>query len=174
MQVHVDFGLLIGRMLGASELAVHAVGRGVTSGQSCVERYWRSGDLHRLERQGDVVHVSRPEVSRTYVNGRLVDEGPKMAGALGWTDSLLHPAQLYVWGRPGEDWRLTTDVKVDGHREDCYLVRVAHQEERDLSGVLSVEFSTGRVKHLELMDETWELDVVTEDTTEWDLDELFG
>lgn len=159
----MTLGELIGPMLGADEGFIYARGSGSEDGEQREEVYARCGDSQALVRSDGVTHVTTDAGSQTFVNGRLVDEGSPQSFRLGHTDTLLHPRHMYVWGRNGEDWRLTEDLKP---LDDGTVEVVLQSTERQDSGLLVVDPASGRVQHASFGGLRWTIDVVIDDPTE--------
>src|SRR4029453_10553159 len=92
-------------MLGARHDRMHARGSGHEGGSPAAEEYWAWGPLSRLK-SGSWTMATGPAGSTTTAAGGRSERGPGGRRWLGWTDRLLQPQHLYIWGRPGEDWRL--------------------------------------------------------------------
>lgn len=106
---------------------------------------------------GPLLTRSRPRGGRT----DSAPTGPK--SWLGWTDRLLQPRHLYIWGRRGEDWRLTDRVTPSDEVEGAHRVEL-EAAGRGASGAAHVQPHTGVVLLLDLPGHvTWRLDEVDED-----------
>ena len=151
----MDVGELVGLMLGAqphyavARIAVERSGR-------------RAADYHVTVlrgtdwtiRRGRLTHRVSPNGTTVERDGVVIDSGPPMrfegeAGVF-----LLMPRYALIFGRPGEDWRLTEDVTehVDGVR-----VTLRHVEHDDCHGSALVDPTTGMLRELVLDDTTWRL-----------------
>lgn len=79
---------------------------------------------------------------------------------LGWTDRLLEPRHLYVWGRRGEDWRIGDVAGWSPTVEGAVEVSVLHVEDGP-AGALHVIPDLGRVMLIELPGIlTWRIDEI--------------
>lgn len=168
-------GQLVSAMLGAEVHRVHARGAGVEAGTSSSEEYWQHGALARLVTTGRTV-TTGPAGSRVAVRGRRVETGPPLRGRLGWTDRLLRPELLGVWGRPGEDWRLGDVVDWSPDVPGCVLLSLEHVED-NRRGEAHVDPHTGRVLLLELPGSLrWQLTDVDDDpdVASWPEDRWFA
>ncbi len=85
-------------MLSASDDVVHASGAGVEAGVHGSEEYWQWRGASRLATDGRVL-TSGPEGTRVRMPHGYAGSTPRPSEWLGWTDRLLHPRHLYVWGR---------------------------------------------------------------------------
>jgi len=162
------FGLLIGAMLSAAEGRVYALGSGKVAGDASVEEYWKWRRAARLSTGGRIV-ATGPVATRMTMEGRPSETKPGSVTWLGWTDRLLHPEHLYIWGRRGEDWRLREvegwSTAVDG----AVALSIEHVEDGRV-GLAHVAPSSGRVLLLDLPGFLhWQLDVVNDapDVAAW-------
>ncbi len=161
-------------MLSARTDRVHARGAGVEAGTPSSEEYWRHGRLARLVTDGSTV-TTGPAGSRVAVRGRRVETGPPLRGWLGWTDRLLQPERLHVWGRPGEDWRLGEVVGWSPCAAGCVVVSLDHVED-GRRGEAHVDPHSGRVLLLDLPGVVrWQLTGVDDnpDVASWPQDRWF-
>lgn len=155
-------GQLVSAMLSAEVHRVHAHGAGVEAGTPSSEEYWQHGALARLVTPGRTV-TTGPAGSRVAVRGSRVETGPPLRDWLGWTDRLLRPELLAVWGRPGEDWRLGDVEARSRDVPGCVLLSLEHVED-NRRGEAHVDPHTGRVLLLELPGSLrWQLTEVDED-----------
>ncbi|WP_185995432.1 hypothetical protein [Nocardioides campestrisoli] len=169
-----DLGSLIGPMLSASDDVVHASGAGVEAGVHWPEEYWRWRGASRLAADGRVV-TSGPEGTRVRMPNGYADSTPRPSDWLGWTDRLLHPRHLYLWGRTGEDWRLGDVIGWSREVEDTVEVSVHHLTDGRV-GAAHVHPASGRVMSLSLPGwVTWELTSVDDapDVGAWPLRRWF-
>lgn len=155
-------GLIVSAMLSARADRVHARGAGTESGVDSVEEYWRWGHLSRLRKDGHAV-ASGPAGSTVTVPRRPVETSPASLPWLGWTDRLLRPEQLLVWGRPGEDWRLGEVEGWSDARPGAVLLSLERVDDGRW-GAAHVDPGTGRVLLLALPGTLrWELTDVDDD-----------
>lgn len=166
---------LIGPMLGAG--FVFAAGEVVEEdharGEVLRHTFWARRHDWRVERSDGLVFVDGPEGSVTRYRSRVLEsrQGFRRPAGFHLPDRMLRPAHAYIWGRPGEDWRLSEDVTDAG----AGRVRVAlvSTEGRDSGGAhVEVEVSTGRMFTLATPSFTWSLTRLEEDERE-DSTDLF-
>lgn len=168
-------GLLLGPMLGHSRGGrLHAKGSGSDAGHQFAEEYWRWGGASRLSTQGRSVTTGPvATVARSRHHPAEIVPGPKPW--LGWTDRLLEPRHLYVWGRNGENWRIDDVVGWSPTVEGAVEVRVRHTED-DRCGALHVIPDLGWVILFELPGYiTWTIDEIdtNPDVASWPLRRWF-
>lgn len=163
-------------MLGARADRVHARGSGREARLDHNEELWRWGGCARLATNGRVTS-SGPTGSRIEVAGRPTQESSvPIAGWLGWTDRLLMPVNLYIWGRPGEDWRLGDVAGRSTEVEGGVVLRLDHTIDAR-RGIAHVLPSSGWVVMLDLPGHIrWSIDAVDEnpDVGSWPLHRWFG
>lgn len=90
---------------------------------------WRCSD-------GRSTRMAQDGVIRSFVGDDLIESG---AGRADYVIPVLHlvfPLKAYIWGRPQDDWRMTTDVRSDGNLAVVRLVNVEHP---DVDGRLIVD-----------------------------------
>ena len=96
----------------------------------------------------------------TRVQGRdqPTEAGPLYKEWLGWTDRLLHPQHLCIWGRRGEDWRLG-DVDGWSSEVEGAVALTLERIEGGHMGVAHVLPASGTVMLLHLPGHvTWQID----------------
>ncbi|MFQ1004376.1 hypothetical protein [Modestobacter sp. SSW1-42] len=153
---------------------LYAKGSGNEAGYEYAEEYWKWSAAARLSSQGQSI-TSGPiaTVARSRRGPVESKHGPK--AWLGWTDRLLQPRHLYVWGRRGEDWRIDDVVRWSPEVEGAVEVRVLHVEDAR-AGALHVIPDLGRVMLIELpMFLTWSIDEIDDnpDVGAWPLQRWF-
>jgi hypothetical protein len=161
-------------MLSASDDRVYAKGSGEEAGTPSTEEYWKWGNATRLAKDGRTI-VSGPVATKVRGRGRASELRPGPLDWLGWTDRLLHPHQLYIWGRPGEDWRLGDIEGWSPDVNDAVVLTLESVEDRRV-GVANVDPHSGRVLQLELPGHlSWRLDQVDEnpDVAAWPIRRWF-
>jgi hypothetical protein len=170
-----SLGLLLGPMLSADGGGrVHAKGSGTEAGHEHAEEYWRWGGGSRLSTEGRVV-TSGPVATVARSRRRSVESKPGPMAWLGWTDRLLEPRNLYVWGRRGEDWRIDDVAGWSPVVKGAVEVRVLHLED-GRAGALHVIPDLGRVMRIELPGFlTWAIDEINDnpDVASWPLRRWF-
>lgn len=161
----MKLGEVIGRMLSADAVFVHATGEGTISGEQRAEEYVSYRGSSAVERSDGLVQISTRAGSKTISQGRVLYVGPpKNGGRLGITDGLLHPAKLYIWGRAGEDWRLDDVASTTNESSNELKITVVHCESGEL-GSITVDLTTCRLRHLAVDDTDWTITSLTEDLT---------
>ena len=104
---------LIGPMLGSAFLYVDGVVEVGVAGEVHRERFWTMrGQCWRVERDDGITHVA--DVGRgsvTLVRGGVREAGPPLGDGFFPADLLLRPRTAGIWGRPGEDWRMTDEIE---------------------------------------------------------------
>lgn len=168
-------GLLLGPMLcGDRGGRVYAKGSGVEAGHEFAEEYWQWGEGSRLSTQGRSI-TSGPVATVVRSRHQPVESKPGPMAWLGWTDRLLEPRHLYIWGRRGEDWRIDDVVGWSPEVESAVEVRVLHVEDGQ-AGALHVIPDLGRVMLIELPGSlTWAIDEISDnpDVATWPLQRWF-
>ena len=170
-----SLGLLLGPMLGHDRGGrLYAKGSGIEAGHQFSEEYWRWGGGSRLSTGGRVVTTGPVATilrSRHHAAERRLGPMPW----LGWTDRLLEPRHLYVWGRTGEDWRIDDVAGWSPAVKGAVEVRVLHVED-GRAGALHVVPDRGRVMLIELPGSlTWAIDELNDnpDVSSWPLRRWF-
>lgn len=168
-------GQLLGPMLGADGGGrLYARGSGVEDGHQFAEEYWRWGGGSRLSTGGRSV-TTGPLATVYRSRHRAAESLPGPTPWLGWTDRLLTPRHLYVWGRPSEDWRIDDVAGWSPAVEDAVEVRVLHVED-GRKGALHVIPAVGWVMLIELPGFlTWAIDEINSnpDVASWPLRRWF-
>ncbi|GAB4082136.1 hypothetical protein GCU67_19415 [Modestobacter muralis] len=156
-------GLLLGPMLGdGGGGRVHAKGSGREAGSEFAEEYWRWGGGSRLSTGGRSM-TSGPVATVLRPRRGPVESMPGPTPWLGWTDRLLAPRHLHVWGRRGEDWRIDDVARWSPVVEGAVEVRVVHVEDGRV-GALHVLPDRGWVMSIELPGSlTWAIDEIDDD-----------
>jgi hypothetical protein len=169
-------GQLLGPMLDVGRGGrVHARGSGNEAGHAFDEEYWQWGGGSRLSTEGRSI-TSGPVATVARSRHRAAESWPGPKPWLGWTDRLLEPRHLYVWGRRGEDWRIDDVGGWSPAVEGAVEVRVLHVED-GRAGVLHVVPDLGRVLLLDLPGSlTWAIDEIDDnpDVGSWPLRRWFG
>lgn len=152
-------GVLISAMLRADDDRVHAQGSGEEAGQRCAEEYWMWDGAARLSAHYGTV-TTGPRATVVQPRGRRGETAAVEKAWLGWTDRLLHPRHLYIWGRSGEDWRLG-DVEGWSSEVDMAVALPLEPVEDARIGQAHVVSASGRVVLLDLPGHVcWHLDSV--------------
>lgn len=165
---------LIGPMLGAAHLCL--------SGEVAVHgddgdyslRFWsrRSCKDLRVQRDDGLVHVSTAAGSVTRWRGRVLDSGPPMNLGGDEVASLVMPRYAYIWGRPGEDWRLTEQV--DETQDGRQRISLAHTSRLDAGEAwIDVDAETGWLWEWRLPWRRWTL-VRADDELGAEVQDLFA
>ena len=104
---------LIGPMLGSALLYVDGVVEVDLGGEVHRERFWTMrGQRWRVEGDDGITHVSDAgRGSVTLVHGSVRDAGPPLPDGFFAADRLLRPRTAGIWGRPGEDWRMSDRIE---------------------------------------------------------------
>lgn len=105
---------VIGPMLGVSHNFV--AGTLLTERRGSQERtaFWVHRNRWRIEVENGPTHIITADNSVTIVPGH-VERGPRMS-LLGMdVPAMLMPRYALIWGRPGEDWRLTDEISDSSH-----------------------------------------------------------
>lgn len=145
-----SIGVVIGWMLGAKPISVYATSSGTDGGTPGHETLWIR-DKYRYLAFADVRAVVCDQGrTREYLRGALEDDAPREADWLGWTDRLLTPRHLYIWGRPGEDWRLSGEVRLSEERPDAVTLPLVPTDGPRGKGSAVVHRETGTVLELKL------------------------
>lgn len=140
---------LLGTMLGASLPWAQGTVSVERDGDTYLERFYQvRGRTWRIERDG-LVFTDRPGYgSRVrYPDGRE-EHGPSGPIRQHAAVQLLRPVNALIWGRPGEDWRLTgnSDLVAPGR----WRVTLEHVEDSSIPGHLVVDERTGVLHELAL------------------------
>jgi len=170
-----SLGLLLGPMLSGDRGGrLYAKGSGVEAGHQFAEEYWRWGGASRLATQGRSV-TTGPGGTTVRSPHRAAELGPLQKPWLGWTDRLLEPRHLYVWGRGGEDWRIDDVAGWSPAVEGAVEVTVRHVEDGRV-GALHLIPDLGRVMRIELPGFlSWAIDEINSnpDVDSWPLRRWF-
>ena len=154
--MNADLGELVGLLLGAEPRGqlIASVESTQHDGTTTRFRLWLGrGMQFRLEQPGAPTLLQSRGSSLHIPRRGARETGPPMA-LHGMSTPLwcFVPRHGYFWGRPGEDWRLTTDVTVE---DGLATVRLAATEPRPGSGHLRVELATGFVLAAAFGDWRW-------------------
>lgn len=140
---------VIGPMLGAT----HAFAAGVAVQTRpregpYVVRFWQfQGRSWRLEVDGGPITVIGPDSSVVRMPDGGLHRGPRKNLGNQLPALLLMPVSAYIWGRPGEDWRLAGDVTaLDGGRVRVGLV---HVQDATRVGHAVVVLRSGHIEELQ-------------------------
>lgn len=151
---------LIGPMLGADFLYAEGevLDENSDRATAVVHRFWAHRHDWRVERTDGVVFIDGPEGSTTVVKGQVTERhSQRHSPGTHVPEKLLRPQFAPVWGRPGEDWRLTDHIQ---SLPDDGLVRVQLQgtgARYQEHGGIDVDPQTGRLHALETPGFTWRL-----------------
>lgn len=136
---------LVGTMLGAEHVYSAGLLEVTVPGERRRERFWQlRGRQWRVERDDGLTFISDQGVgSVTMVDGTVTERGPALRPGVLLADQLLRPRYALVWGRPGEDWRLTDQltevaerrVRVELHPVDGQAAR-GHLVVDPVTGIL--------------------------------------
>lgn len=108
---------LIGPMLGATCLYVEGVVEVGVGGEVHRERFWTMrGQRWRVERDDGTTQITDSgRGSVTVVRGSVREAGPPLGEGYFAADLLLRPRTAGIWGRPGEDWRMSNRIEPASH-----------------------------------------------------------
>lgn len=140
---------LIGDMLGASLPWAQGVVRVERASDQYSERFWQSrGEKWRIERSDGLIFTDHlAHESTTMLPGGPVERGPSTGLAFTASVQLLKPSKALIWGRPGEDWRLTSTVSATD-RPGLWRVALQHTEDTSRVGFILVEEGLGILHEL--------------------------
>lgn len=143
---------LIGMMLGAklnwAQGRVRVQRRGEP--QIVTEDFWQRRDkLWRIERSDGLVSTESDAGSQTRMNGGRIETGPKTGRSAYYSRQLLAPVGAYIWGRSGEDWRLTGELS---DADEGSRIELEHVTDPSLKGHIVVDQSSGILWNLTMND----------------------
>lgn len=97
-------------------------------GTEHTEEFWHlKPDRWRLIGSDGITRIQNEEQgATTIVHGRRGDVGPRFS-LFFLPETMLRPARAPIWGRPGDDWRLTPEVDFLGG--DLYRIGLARNED---------------------------------------------
>lgn len=169
---------LIGPMLGADHLLVEGVALHTTDSDQVEHRFWSRHEEFRVERSDNLTHVHGRDAggspaSVTIAQGRVLERGPRASPSALGVARLLLPRFALIWGRPGEEWRLSEELGA-GRTPAFVRVELLPTEPRrdEATAHIEVEIATGRLWVLDLPGNRWTLERVED--SHGDPNELFA
>ena len=160
---------LIGPMLGAAHVYLEGTAVRRTGGicPGSVERteyrFWATRHDLRVEDSDGLVQVrgrdatGRPAHQVSF-RGEVLETGPHLGQGNHEIEQLWLPRLALIWGRPGEDWRLTEHVEAQS--PDRVRIRLAPTEAggADQEGAyVEVDPDSGRLWTIALPGDRWEM-----------------
>ena len=156
---------LIGPMLGAAHAyiegeAVHCRTEDDSSEQRTEYRFWADQTDLRVERSDGVVLVrgrdrSGDPLEQVTYRRKILERGPHLGPGRHEVERLLMPRSALIWGRPGEDWRLTEQVHELAR--DRVRIRLASTQGEDGAAFIEVDPDSGRLWTITVPGERWEI-----------------
>jgi hypothetical protein len=135
-------------MLGAEHVYADGMVEVLDQDDKRHERFWHMrGGQWRVERDDGLTFISDEAVGsiRRLPDG-TTETGPALGPGFFLADTLLRPRFAYIWGRPGEDWRLTDSITELGDRR--LRIELAAVENRLDSAHAVIDPETGIIHEL--------------------------
>lgn len=128
-------------------------------------RFWAHRQNWRVERDDGVTFIDGDSGSVTIVHGRVRERGPRHGPGFNLAERMLRPQYASIWGRPGDDWRLSDNIDpVSSQQPTLARIELLGSPERfSERGRAEVDPDTGRLWRLETPGYTWELLTLSED-----------
>ena len=127
-------------------------------------RFWGYRTMWRVERSDGVSFIDSPTESLTIVNGRRGERGPRHAPGLHLPERMLRPRYADIWGRSGDDWRLTGEVRPSETDAGEVVLGIARVDDMTEQGTVVVDRARGRIRRLARPGALWELVDLTEES----------